>query len=158
MSATDFDFLFGPSWQVHHRRRAEDGTWQEFAGTCAVAPVLGGLGHVDTLDVPDWPGGGSLTSLTVRLHEPEPDLWRIWWAASSRPGHLDPPMVGRFTGGLGTFEGEDALRPAGGRLRFVWTPVRADGPRWEQLRSADGGATWASDWTMDFTRRPAEAP
>jgi hypothetical protein len=94
---------------------------------------------------------------TLRLHDPDADAWRIWWTATSRPGHLDPPMLGAFgPDGIGTFLGDDALAPDGTpvRLRFLWKPHEAAGPRWEQARSRHGGP-WETGWTMDFTRAPA---
>ena len=38
------------------------------------------------------------------------------------------------------------------RVRFVCSGVTTP-PRWEQALSGDDGATWETNWTMDFTRR-----
>ena len=143
MSAHDFDFLFAGPWHVENRRLA-GGTWERFGARSDVRRVAGG--HLDELSIPEFPGG-AIEAFTVRLYEPEADLWRIWWSSSARPGHLDPPMVGRFVDGIGVFEGDD-VEP-GVRLRFTWD---WQAPRWEQARSRDGGATWTTDWTMDLTR------
>jgi len=35
-------------------------------------------------------------------------------------------------------------------IRFTWRP--AVNPRWEQAFSADGGATWETNWEMEFVR------
>ncbi|MEU1400796.1 hypothetical protein ABZ471_00250 [Streptomyces sp. NPDC005728] len=40
-------------------------------------------------------------------------------------------------------------------MRFVRSGVSPAGARWEQAFSADGGETWVTDWTTDFTRPPA---
>jgi len=38
------------------------------------------------------------------------------------------------------------------RVRFVWSGVDDSAARWEQAFSIDGGDTWVTNWTMDFTR------
>ena len=64
---------------------------------------------------------------------------------------LDTPVFGGFSGDTGVFEGEDvhAGRPV--RVRFVWSRVTTPEPRWEQSFSPDGGATWETNWIMEFT-------
>jgi hypothetical protein len=37
------------------------------------------------------------------------------------------------------------------RVRFLWTQVTSGRPHWEQAFSADAGANWETNWTMDFT-------
>lgn len=143
----DFDFLFAQPWAVANTRLAPDGTWERFPARCVVDPLAGG-GHVDKLSFPDLPGSGAVEAFTIRLFEPATSRWRIWWSSSTRPGHLDAPMLGGFEDGVGTFLGQD-LDPDV-QLRFRWiTPPAA--PRWEQARSRDGGATWTTDWTMELT-------
>lgn len=145
----DFDFLLQGPWHVaNHRLR--DGAWERFGARADVRPLPGG-GHIDELSVPDLPGTGPVEAFTLRLFEPATGLWRIWWSSSARPGHLDPPMLGRFADGVGTFHGDDLPGPEPVRLRFLWLPEAPAGPRWEQARSRDGGATWTTDWTMDLT-------
>lgn len=151
-SPQDFDFLLDGPWVVEHRRLTDAGTWQEFDGTSRVEPLAGGFGHLDRLVIPASQATGAVEAFTIRLFDPGDGAWRVWWSSSTRPGHLDPPMTGRFVDGVGTFEGDDAPGPVPTRLRFVWQPHADGGPRWEQARSADGGATWHTDWTMDFRR------
>ena len=61
-------------------------------------------------------------------------------------------MVGEFNDGLGVFY--DCEPFEGKRIfsRFLWTHDSPDTCRWEQAFSEDGGATWETNWTMDFTR------
>ena len=151
----DFDFLHG-SWTVHSRRLArrlqgsED--WQEFEASAVVRPILHGLGNVDTISAEHIPGIGAFEGVTLRLFDPEQGLWTIFWASTGSPGHLDPPLTGRFSDGRGVFHGDDSYEGRPIRVRFHWTSEGADHARWEQAFSADGGQTWEINWVMEFTR------
>lgn len=152
-SAGDFDFLFG-AWRVAHRRLkrrlAGDDEWQTFAGTCAARPLLGGLGNVDDnwLDLP----GGAYRAVTLRAFDPAADRWAIWWLDARNPHRLDVPVIGGFSNGEGAFFADDVFEGRAIRVRFLWTRVSTDEPRWEQAFSADGGAHWETNWIMNFTR------
>lgn len=147
MSAADFDFLHG-RWHVHHRKIADivgGGTeWVEFSATTEVWPVLGGIGNVENHVAPDFEG------MPLRLYDTGRDVWRIWWASTRQPGHLDPPVEGRFTDGRGVFLGEGTVGGRPVQVRFDWT--LGEVPVWEQSFSYDDGVTWAKNWIMTFTR------
>jgi hypothetical protein len=152
--ANDFDFFIG-NWRVHHRRLKErlahNHDWVEFDGTSAVQKILGGLGNMDdnVLNLP----GGTYHAVTFRAYDPAKKLWSIWWIDSRNPGQLDPPVVGRFENEVGTFYADDTLNGKPIRVRYLWTNLSAT-PRWEQAFSEDGGKTWETNWTMDFTKVP----
>lgn len=147
----DFDFLIG-RWRVSHRRLKErlvgNHEWIEFGGTCAAQKILGGQGNMDdnVLEFPD----GAYRAVTVRTFDPKNGQWSIWWIDGRRPGQLDPPVVGGFENGLGTFYGDDSWNGKPVRVRFFWRA--AEQPHWEQAFSADGGQSWETNWTMDFAR------
>ena len=61
-------------------------------------------------------------------------------------------MTGSFSGDVGVFEGEDTFDDTPILVRFVWSGVTTPSPRWEQAFSAGGGATWETNWVMEFTR------
>jgi hypothetical protein len=151
----DFDFIIG-KWQVHHRRLkerlADNHEWIEFEGTCAAQKVLGGAANMDdnALDFPS----GAFRAVSMRAYDPAKRQWSIWWLDSRTPGHLDPPVVGRFEGGIGTFYADDSFNGKPIRVRFFWTKTTTDTPHWEQAFSNDGGKTWETNWTMDFTKAP----
>ena len=69
----------------------------------------------------------------------------------ARPGLLDPPVIGSFSGDVGIFEGEDTFEGRPIHVRFIWSGITPPSPRWEQAFSPDGGKTWETNWVMDFT-------
>ena len=143
MPVTDFDFLPG-RWEITNHKLV-DGEWHTFIATSTAFAMLGGGGNHDHFVTPDYEG------FSLRLYDPEADLWRIWWSSTQRPGRLDPPVEGRFhEDGTGTFEGDDP--EDGYRLRFRWTDISAEAARWEQFASHDDGVTWESNWIMELRR------
>lgn len=151
-SANDFDFLIG-HWSVLHRRLkrrlAGDTDWIEFSGPATAQKILGGLGNFDEIQIP-LPSGAYLGA-TLRLFNPATELWSIYWM-DSRYMTMEPPMIGKFDDGRGLFYGDDSFEGQPIRIRFIWSPMTATECRWEQAFSADGGASWETNWTMAFTR------
>jgi hypothetical protein len=154
-TAGDFDFWMG-EWNVHNRRLRERlagcDEWEEFAATSAARPILDGMGNEDEFRT-DHAGG--FVAMSFRFFDPEAGRWSIYWADGRRPGLLDPPVIGGFCGDTGVFEGPDTFAGRPILVRFVWSGVTTPAPRWEQAFSADGGETWETNWTMDFTRAEA---
>jgi hypothetical protein len=148
----DFDLLMG-NWRVHHRRLKErlsnNHEWIEFEGTSTAQKILGGLGNMDD-NVLYFPAG-NYCAVTFRTYDRVKKLWSIWWIDSRNPGPLDPPVVGRFENGVGTFYADDTFKGKPIRVRYLWTNLSTT-PHWEQAFSEDGGKTWEINWTMDFTR------
>ena len=148
----DFSFQTG-RWRVRHRklkaRLAGATDWIEFDGTCDAWELLGGAGNVDDhwLDDPS----GAYRAATFRRRDPASGDWSIWWLDPRFPA-VDPPVHGRFAHGVGTFlgEGEHQGRPI--KVRFVWSDITPTSARWEQAFSADGGASWETNWVMQFAR------
>lgn len=150
----DFDFEIG-AWHVKHRRLKERLSncqeWEEFEGTSDMRTILGGNGNVEDnlLHLP----GGPVRAIALRSFDVATQSWAIWWLSSAAPHVLDVLVVGRFENGTGAFYAEDVLRGAPVRVRFLWSRTDTPSPRWEQAMSDDGGQTWETNWTMDFTRR-----
>ncbi len=152
-AAEDFDFLIG-KWRVHHRRLKErlagSDDWQEFEGTSELWKILGGAGTIDdnVIELPD----GTYRAATVRALDPRTQKWSIWWVDGRTPGPLDPPMVGGFADGVGSFFADETFNGKPIRVRFLWSDITANTCRWEQSFSPDGGETWEVNWVMNFTR------
>ena len=149
----DWAFLVG-NWKVRHRklraRLAGSTDWDLFDGTCVNWAVLGGAGNMDdnVLDTP----AGAYRGLGVRAFDPASGLWSIWWLDSRFPTKIDVPVRGTFRDGVGTFVGDDIFQGKPIKMRFMWSRITATTARWEQAFSPDGGATWETNWTMEFTR------
>lgn len=149
----DFDFLFG-SWRVAHRklkaRLVGSTEWWEFGGTTVCQPVLGRFGNMDD-NVLDQPGA-AYRAVTLRAFDPKAGMWRIWWLDSRYPVALDPPVMGAFKDGVGTFFADDQLDGKPIKVRFLWSDITPTSARWRQAFSPDGGRTWEENWEMRFTR------
>lgn len=150
----DFDFYLG-TWKVTHRRLKSRLTgcteWEQFPGISSVRSLLGGFANVDdnVLELPS----GTYRAATLRAFDPKAGTWSIWWLDGRNPHALDVPVVGKFVDRVGTFFARDTLNGRAIVVRFTWTQPRPGHPHWEQAFSADDGATWETNWTMDFERR-----
>jgi hypothetical protein len=151
-TARDFDFWMG-RWNVHNtflrERLARSNEWDEFEAMSVARLLLDGLGNEDEFRT-DYRGG--FVAMSFRFFDPETRLWSIYWADSRRPGRLDPPVFGSFSGDTGVFKGTDTIAGRPILVRFVWSGMTKPTPRWEQAFSDDGGKTWETNWVMEFTR------
>jgi len=155
--AGDFDFLFG-RWRVHNDRLAErlvgSTQWEQFDAIAECRPILAGSGNIDEF-VTDEFGSTLFVGMALRLYDSRTRQWSIHWASNRKAG-LEPPVVGAFVAGVGCFEGDDTHDGMPVRVRFTWSDVASEHPRWEQAFSTDGGRTWETNWRMRLTRLPAE--
>jgi hypothetical protein len=151
MTTDNFDFFAG-SWTSVQRRLvkplAGSDEWTESQSTTQSWQLLRGAANVDEVHFPDW----GFSGIGLRLLNPETGEWSIYWV-NSRNGELAlPPVVGRFTDGVGTFYSDEDYDGRSIRVRYKWSDITATSARWEQAFSVDGGQTWETNWTADFTR------
>ena len=147
----NFDFLVG-TWDSVQRRLvkplAGSDEWYEFAGTTRCYSMFGGAANVDEVSFPEKGFNG----LSVRLLNPETDEWSIYWA-NSRNGILAlPPVVGKFTDGVGEFFSEEDWEGQSIVVRYRWSDITETSARWTQAFSTDKGETWETNWEAEFTR------
>jgi hypothetical protein len=149
---SDFDFLIG-RWSIRNRRLQKrlkaDTIWDEFAGATEMRPILGGLGNIDD-NINELPTG-AYRAVSIRAFNPETLMWSIWWL-DSRNSAIEPPVQGSFRDGVGTFLGKDVFEGRPILVRFIWSRITAQSARWEQAFSDDEGASWETNWIMDFER------
>jgi hypothetical protein len=152
----DWDWMIG-RWTVRHRklkaRLVGSDTWDEFDGTTELWPTLGGLGNIDDNLLHD--PSGAYRAVTLRAFDPVAGHWLIWWQDGRSPADLGVPVAGVFKDGVGTFVGDDTLGGKPIKVRFIWSGITTGSPAWEQAFSADGGATWETNWRMRLTRSRA---
>jgi hypothetical protein len=146
-----FDFFVG-TWTSRQRRLRDvltgSGDWYEFDGLTRCWSVLDGAGNIDEVTFPSQ----GFSGVTLRLYDKLTDEWALYWA-STRMGISLPPVVGRFgTDGRGVFTCDDVYEGTPIKVGYIWSGITADSCQWEQRFSADGGATWETNWTADFTR------
>ncbi len=149
----DFDFYHG-HWKIQNRRLEKrlvgNSNWQEFAAIQSCRPVIGGLGNLDQFSS-IFPDGQPIEGMTLRVFNPQTKLWSIYWL-DNRGCELQPPVVGRFENGRGTFYGEDVFNGKPIKVVFYWYDITPNSATWEQAFSEDDGVTWETNWQMFMTR------
>ena len=151
-SALDFDFNHG-EWKVTYRRLKVRGVgsddWEVFPSFETAQLLMGGTVSIDESDFPTK----GFKGMTLRLYQPAEDRWAIYWI-NSKDGKLQPPVYGRFENGQGVFAGDDLDDGRPVKVLFDWSGTDTDTPRWSQAFSYDDGATWETNWIMEFRRPP----
>jgi hypothetical protein len=160
----DFDFEVG-RWKVESRRLMaplQGATeWETFVGIAESRKVLGGLGIID--EITNERPSGRTQGMTLRLFDPQSQQWTIYFAGHAQgvlvgllQGVLTSPLIGGFTAGRGAFYGHEFIDgPSGGKhlyTRYLWSDITPTTYRWEQAFSADGGASWETNWIQDHSR------
>lgn len=157
--STDFDFLLG-HWDVDNRRlrrrlQAND-DWETFSATSRNQSLPAAIGNYDDFLAPDW--RPAFVGMSLRIFNPQTQLWSIYWLDNEcgglhRSGLLRNPVVGKFSNGVGVFEGADLLDGKAIRVRYIWSDITSTNASWQQHMSADRGKTWEMNWQMLFRRR-----
>lgn len=158
MPNTDFDFLLG-HWSVENhrlqRRLQGNHDWDTFEASSLNQGLPAGIGNYDDFIPAAWREG--FVGMTLRIFNPHTALWSIYWL-DNESGGLHPsgllrnPVVGKFTDGVGVFEGNEELDGRLVLVRYTWCDIGPDSARWEQAMSDDGGGTWEMNWRMLFRR------
>ena len=150
----DFDFLYGKWKMPNHRllkRLAGSNEWEDFISYDECHALPGGLGNEDFFKTDHWK---NFLGMTVRTYDKQTGLWRLYWVDNRFSGGvIEPPVVGKFDGNVGVFEGPDSFNGKPIIVRFTWT-VNPKGSKavasWEQAFSADGGKTWETNWKNEI--------
>ena len=157
----DFDFFFGV-WTVAHRKLKSRFTgsrdWETFAGETTCRPLMNGLANYN--DSVSQHVGQVGRGVGIRAFNAADRTWADWYLNGGAPSSIDPPGIGRFTGGVGTFLSDDVFQGRPIKVRGVFTDIRPGLAQWEQAFSADEGRSWETNWIMRYTRvreLPAES-
>ena len=153
----DFDFLLG-TWRTHYRllrkRLAHSREWYDCYGTSVVRAFWNGSANLEDGDLrcPNRYIGG----MTLRLYNADTHQWSLWWG-TRKLGLVPPAQVGHFQDGVGNFYARDTYEGTPIVVRFRWNEPAPEHPRFEQAFSTDGGRTWETNWTTDYTRASTAA-
>jgi hypothetical protein len=152
-AAHDFDFFLG-NWRVHHRRLkkrlANNNEWEEFDGTSHCQSLLAGIVNLNE-SVANRPDGTS-RGMGVRAFDARNRRWTDWYFSSRNPTEIALEGTGTFVNGVGTFLNDDTFDGKPIKVRGLWSQITRTSFQWEQAFSADGGATWETNWVMRHTR------
>jgi hypothetical protein len=165
----DFDFMYGKWRMPNHRlknRLAGSHEWADFITCDEGSPLPGGIGDIDYWKASIWK---DFVGVTVRTYDRKTGLWRLYWFDNTfSEGVIGTPVVGKFNGRVGIFEGPDTFNGVPIIVRYTWTvnptpsQVSADwekamnpqgskvAAKWEQAFSKDGGKTWETNWYNEF--------
>lgn len=146
--AGDFNFLTG-EWRIHNRK-LNGSQWEEFAGEATVYGLLGGVASVEELRIP----ARNFSGMGLRLLDRERKLWADHWVNTQSGVMATTPAWGSFVDGVGIWDSEETESGKTMIYRGVWDRITARSCRWYQASSSDGGRTWQTSWTMDWSRVP----
>lgn len=146
-----FDFNIG-SWNTEIRAATSPlssrSSWSPLRGTHVVYRVWDDWADIGQLEV-DGPSG-HIEYLALRLYDRETHQWRVYFA-DGRSGKLEPPMIGQFKDGVGTFVGLDDRDGKMVLVRNVWSDITPRSCHQDFAISTDGGKTWTPTWISDDT-------
>jgi hypothetical protein len=155
----DFDYFVG-DWTVHHRvlrkRLAGATDWDEFHGTTRCQSLLGGLVNLNE-SVSNRPSGVT-RGLGLRAYDAKTAAWADWYLDTRTANVIDPPGVGRFAKGVGTFLSDDTFEGRPIKVRGRFSSLSPREAQWDQAFSTDGGQTWEVNWVMRYSRVGPDVP
>lgn len=150
----DFDFLMG-RWTIANRmlrqRLKNSHEWMEFTATHEARPLMDGLGNTDEMRM--TLGARPFIGHSIRVFNPSTKDWSIYWVDNFSNVLTPVPVVGHFQGDTGVFLSNETYEGRPIKVRFTWRKLGPDRAHWDQAWSTDEGATWETNWEMEFSRR-----
>lgn len=149
----NFDFLIG-KWSVLNRRLKDRlsncDEWIEFHAEMETKSILNGLSLMDEMKSSHF--GDNFVGLSIRMVNPETNIWTIYWADTSNPkNYLKEQVTGEFKNGIGEFFGNELYKGKEVKLRFTWKKPSINTALWEQAYYDKKKKVWETNWTMLFT-------
>jgi hypothetical protein len=149
----NFNFLIG-KWSVLNRKLKNRLTncdeWIEFQAEMETKSILNGLALMDEMKSSHY--GDNFIGLSIRMVDPETNIWTIYWADTSNPGnYLKEQVTGEFKNGIGEFFGNELYEEKEVKLRFTWKKPSLNTALWEQSYYDEKRNAWEINWTMLFT-------
>ncbi len=137
-----YGWLVG-SWEMEAVLTGADGSSHKGRGEIHFGWVLEGRAIQDV-----WILAGVFYGTTLRVHDPQRDVWHILWSDPVR--QLYRRQVGRAVGKDIVQEGQG---DAGVPVRWRFVEIAPDSFRWLGERSIDGGKSWQCQADIRASRR-----
>jgi len=155
--ASDFDFIIG-DWDVHLKKLIGPLTgstvWVECEGTSKIRKMWGTSANSEEFEVHNAAQDLHIKGQTLRLYNPDTHQWSIYLVNADKGVLSLPPVVGKFTNGVGEFYDQEDFKGKAIFVRYVWRALSPNATRMEQSFSEDGGKTWEVNWICSMARRP----
>jgi hypothetical protein len=148
--AHQFDFWRG-DWNVNNRYLVE-GTWRDVGlAEVRVFPVVGGCGVVELWD--GMLGRQRIRGFSARSWNPSDSTWTLVlnWPQPNRATFST--LTGTFRHGRGDFITESTGGDGLVITRYTFSDISQGRFRWNDGISRDSGATWRTQWIMEYSRR-----
>ena len=143
-----FDFWVG-EWDVNLRQKQKDNSWKDSVKAKAkIYPILDGEAILEL-----WDGGkDGIIGYSLRNYNQEKKRWDLWlnWPAKNRSG--TSRLAGTFRHGRGEFFVKNVVGRRERITRYTFSDISENSLRWDDAFSNDKGATWSSNWIMEFSR------
>jgi hypothetical protein len=146
----DFDWLAG-EWRIRNRQpkpKTDRKEWIEFPGEATVRRILGGVGSVEDLRIPERDFAG----MGLRLLDVEKKVWWDHWVNAKSGELVLPGVTGSFENGAGIFTSTDEENGKPVTWLGIWDAITPKSCRWRSAVTRDGAKTWEQVWIMDWTR------
>ena len=149
----DFDFHVG-TWATHIKRRVHQlsgsNEMVELTGIVTVRKIWDGSAQLEEIAA-DAPGT-HFEGMALFLYNPQSRQWSQAFASKSG-GTLGLALVGSFKDGRGELYSQDTANGRAILVRGTWSNITADGYRYEEAYSDDGGRTWEVEFSANLTRK-----
>jgi len=152
--ARQFDFWVG-EWNVNNRYLVQ-GEWRDVGSAeVRVFPVAGGCGMVELWD--GMLGRQRIRGFSARVWNPSDSAWTLVlnWPQPNRAAFST--LSGTFRHGRGEFRSQSVGSDGLVMTRYTFSDISPDRFRWNDGTSLDSGATWRTQWIMEYARRDATA-
>lgn len=149
----DFDFL-GGAWQFRQGQLVEPLSGPNAAMRQSFGRLVARTAGVGTTTV-EWeatlPDTTRVSGFARMSYDPKTKEWTIR-EAGSPTGVPEPPVVGHFENGVGSFYGLREYRGRTVLVRLRWSINGLGHARFDRAFSTDGGASWETNWIMHLSR------
>jgi len=151
----DFDFIIG-DWKAHVRRLPDrlngSTTWIEYEGTSSHQKLFGGPANLEEFKVVSRDSALKIHAQTLRLYNADTHQWSIYLIDAAQGTLGLPPVIGEFRDGRGEFYDQELYKDRAIFVRYLWFNISPTSCRMEQAFSADGGASWETNWISSQSR------